>query len=320
MSERAFRPRVVATYEELDEQEFLVSNRAGSSRKRLMEDATADAVHRARQTSDGDGAGGRGRRARTQGKTSPLDAHAVVNMAVTGAPGFTYSLGGAEVGGVEAERVLHEVEVDEGVIAMRGQFADARRMALMLRGRVVAASIIEVQQAPSFSSEPFLEIPILAAERSQRQKGYGSVLYALIAELGILLGMKIVVISSTPESRRFWLRQGFHALTHCEPRVAAALRALAQSGARYGFFETTQMARSLPMCEYAGALVSAALRSVEERQPVSRGLAAVQISSAVGFEAMPPGSAIFVVDAASGRRLAVPHGPRGPPESRGRDQ
>ena len=130
--------------------------------------------------------------------------------------------------------------------------------------------------------------------------------------------MKIVVISSTPESRRFWLRQGFHALAHCEPRVATALRALAQSGVRYGFFETTQMARSLPVCEHAGALVAAAARSVAERQPTSRGLNHAQIAHALGYEDLTDGGgAIYLVDPSTGKRLMpVPHDTRSPPEAK----
>ena len=39
----------------------------------------------------------------------------------------------------EAEKVLREVEVDDSVVEMRGQFAGARRVALLSNGRVVAA-------------------------------------------------------------------------------------------------------------------------------------------------------------------------------------
>ena len=259
---------------------------------------------------------GRPRRPRIVGKPSKLDSYQCDNEPVPGGPGFTFGLGDSSVGGQEAERVLREVEVDESVLTMKGPFAEARRVVLFKGGRVVAAAIVEVQNAPSFSSDSFLDIPILAAERSSRQKGYGSVLYALIAELGISLGMKIAVISSTPESRRFWLRQGFHNITHCEPPVAAALRALAQSGARYGFFETTQMARSLPTMEQRGSLVAAAVRSVDERQPTSKGLTALQAAEALGYTDLPPGvSSIFLVDGA-GKRVPVPHDPKQPPELR----
>ena len=53
--------------------------------------------------------------------------------------------------------------------------------------------------------------------------------------------------------------QGFHTLSHAEPSVSAAMRALNQKGVRYGYFQTTPMARLLPEAAASGALVAAAL-------------------------------------------------------------
>ena len=174
------------------------------------------------------------RRARGQGKPSPLDDHAGINLPVPGAPDLTYSLTGGGVDSSDAERVLREVEVDKSVITMSGQYADARRFSLMRDGHVVAAAVVEVQRAPSFSSSAFLEIPILAAARGERKRAYGTVLHALIAEVGAAIGIKIAVVSATPESRRFWLKLGYHSAAFCDPPVAAALRALAQTGVSDG--------------------------------------------------------------------------------------
>jgi len=97
------------------------------------------------QPSDTDG---RGVRRRTTSKESPLDALAVDACAVDGAAGFTYSIGGAEVGGAEADRILGEVEADESIIKLTAQFATCRRIVLFQQGRAglraVAAAVMEL--------------------------------------------------------------------------------------------------------------------------------------------------------------------------------
>ena len=76
---------------------------------------------------------GKRSRRQVQGKPSPLDSHAGVEVVVPGAPEFKYSLGGAEVGGAEAERVLREVEVDEGVqsISLRLFYSPSRQESIV---------------------------------------------------------------------------------------------------------------------------------------------------------------------------------------------
>ena len=52
------------------------------------------------------------------------------------------------------------------------------------------------------------------------------------------LGATSLLVSATNTSRGFWLRQGLHVTSLCPPAVAAALKLLAQRGARFGFFQT----------------------------------------------------------------------------------
>ena len=243
------RPRRAAanvTYEEPDESEFILDE--GKRRRKRSLDDPSD---------DGGGRGGaRKARAVTSGlKPSAIDTLSSTDCPVPGAPEYTYTIGGHEAGGTDATRVLREVEIDHSALELKQQFAAARRVVLSRDGRVVAAAIAE---AHTSASPGVLEIPILASNRAFRQQGNGSVLVALLMELGAMLDLKVLVISATHESRRFWLGQGLHVASgvgnpHLDPRAATALRTLAQHGVRYGrFSDTTQMARMIPPCE-AGA-------------------------------------------------------------------
>ena len=191
---------------------------------------------------------------RRTGKESPLDSLAGKDLDVPGAPGLCFSLGGEGTGGQEAERILREVEIDDDAIQLHGQFANCRRVLLAQGSRGLAAAVVELK-----AHEKVFEIPILASARNQRQQGHGSVLVALLFEIAASLGATMVVVSATMESRRFWMTQGFHTLSHAEPSVGAAMRALNQKGVRYGYFQTTPMARLLPEAAASGALVAAAL-------------------------------------------------------------
>ena len=255
----------------------------------------------------------RSKRQASQGKPSELDTHAGTGLPVPGAPALTYSLGGVDVGGSD---VLREVEVDDNLVAMRGQFAQARRIVLMHKKSVVAAAIVEVQHAPSFSGGTFLDIPILAAARHGRQRGYGTALHALICELGSMLGIGVVVVCATDESRRFWQRQGYHATAHCEPAVAAALRALSKSGMSDGFQDTLRMARALPEVRTSGELVRAALDGVSKGCAPKVGLGAAELAQALGYEDVSNAPhMLFVADEATGKRAPPETMPKsgGPP-------
>ena len=271
--ERSKRQRSNVTYTEPDEREFEVD----SSSRRLP------------------------RKAAKGGKPSALDQLACIDRPVPGSPHLTYTVGYSEAGGTDADRVLREVEIDESAIMMTGQFAEGRRVVLSCRGAVVAAAIAESHQATHV-----LEIPILATSRAHRQEGHGSALFALVMELGAQLGLRIVVVSATSVSRRFWLAQGLHSMGHLDPVVSQALRALAQSGVRYGrFSDTTQMARSIPSVDAPGSLVAAALHKGNEKTPISRGVAPAKAAEMLGYEDMPPGSVSFTVDSANGTRTPI---------------
>jgi len=246
------------------------------------------------------------RRKRNTAKASPLDALSGASQPVPGSDHFTFSLGGAETGGPEAERVLREVEIDDDAISLRAQFARGRKVVLYApNGKAVAAAVVEMHP-----SDAIFEVPILASARAHRQQGYGSVLVALLRELAIQLRCGMFVISATDESRQFWMRQGsdaapvcdsmrrppdaaarphpssfrLHAFAFCDAHIQTKLRALNQKAARYGFFETTPMAMSLPEMPEGepGYLVRRSLAATAARREAPRGVAAARAAEALG--------------------------------------
>ena len=60
-------------------------------------------------------------------KEKPIDKIAVKSAPVPGGPNLTYSIGGAECGGEEANKILREVETDEGLLLLHSQFRACRR-------------------------------------------------------------------------------------------------------------------------------------------------------------------------------------------------
>ena len=102
------------------------------------------------------------RRKRNTAKASPLDALSGASQPVPGSDHFTFSLGGAETGGPEAERVLREVEIDDDAISLRAQFARGRKVVLYApNGKAVAAAVVEMHP-----SDAIFEVPILASARA----------------------------------------------------------------------------------------------------------------------------------------------------------
>ena len=167
------------------------------------------------------GSGGMRRSSRAVGKDSLLDAFADAPNSIRGAPGLRYAVGGAETGGVAAEKIMRSSfsVLDDNLVYLRAQYQTARRVVLLSGDTPVAASVVEVHPEQSV-----LEVPILAAARSQRIRGYGSILVATLKELGARLRLRILVVSATQESMRFWLRQGLHTPAHCQGAMRAALR------------------------------------------------------------------------------------------------
>ena len=249
-------------------------------------------------------------------KRSPLDALAGKGKAVPGAPDLSYSLGGvAEVGGAEVERVLDSVEMDDQVAAMRGPYAGARRIAICRGVRVLAAAAVEVHETTA-SLPSVIEIPILASARSERRKGFGSVLHALITELAASVGVQAILVCATPEARSFWLRQGYHTLAHCPPALATELRAVIKSGVMSDpFRETVRMAQALPRAGEPGALVASTLRAVASRSASSQsshGLSSAEAARALGYEDLS-GSAAALFQVEGRKRVRVPCDARAPP-------
>ena len=273
------RARNIVSYKEPDESEF---ERPGKRPRASAADEETSSRKSSRQTT----------------KPSPFDALFCTDAKVPGAPEYTYSIGGAECGGSEAERVLRGVEIDETAINLTQQFSEGRRVVLYRGRHAVAAAVAEMHATGSI-----LELPIVASARSHRQQGNGSILVALLSELAAReLNASILVVSATPESKRFWLGQGLHAPGHCPPRIAAALRALAQTGARLGFFETTQMARQLEPCDKPGELIAAAFARAAATAP--RGLLSSRAGETIGYEDLPAGTPSFVTDA-TGKRVPL---------------
>jgi len=89
-------------------------------------------------------------------------------------------------------------------------------------------------------------VPILAAARTQRQKGHGTLLVALLIEVAAQLRLETFVVSSTPEAMSFWVRQGLHTLAASSPQVRGAVRALQAARGSNGFANSVTMARLLP--------------------------------------------------------------------------
>ena len=177
-------------------------------------------------------------------KESLLDAFTergeqpVANMA-----GMTWLVGGAEVGGAAAEKVMRSAftVLDDNLVNLRAQYAQARRFVLCREGVPVAAAVAEAH-----ANHATLEVPILAAAKTQRQKGHGSLLVALLIEVAAQLRLETLVVSSTPEAMSFWVRQGMHTLAASSPQVRAAVRALQSGRGSNGFANSVTMARLLP--------------------------------------------------------------------------
>ena len=116
--------------------------------------------------SSGRGEGVR-RSGRASGKDSPLDAFAGPAKPLDGSSSYTFAVGGAEVGGVAADKVMRGAFscLDDNVITLRAQYSDCRRAVLYCDGEPVAAAVAEMHVAHSV-----IEIPILAAAKAQRRK------------------------------------------------------------------------------------------------------------------------------------------------------
>ena len=205
--------------------------------------------------------GGMRRSSRAVGKDSLLDAFAESLHPVTGAPHLKFAVGGVSVGGVAAEKIMRASfsVLDDNLVYLRSQYQIARRVVLLKDDTPVAAAVVEVHPEKSV-----LEVPILAAARSQRIQGHGSILVATLKELGARLRLRMLVVSATQESLRFWLRQGLHTSSHCQGAMRAELRKMEQS-TRRGFANSITMAMELPRASATAAHVAKVLRRLRRR-------------------------------------------------------
>lgn len=83
-------------------------------------------------------------------KENPLDLLMVSKAEVVGAPGLRYSLGGAETGGVEADKILKDVEDDESIIRL--QVPIACRAEKGLQGRTSLTALVWRASCPHHAS------------------------------------------------------------------------------------------------------------------------------------------------------------------------
>ena len=127
------------------------------------------------------------RSGRVTTKDNALDALAVVMAEVEGFDELRYSIGGADTGGIEADKILKDVEDDESIIRLQAQFQNCRRIVLHdvagrgKSGRVLAAAVFEFHQnvIDLDGTRSVIEIPIFAASKNGRQQGHGSLLLSV---------------------------------------------------------------------------------------------------------------------------------------------
>jgi hypothetical protein len=239
----------------------------------------AGAISEAGSGGGGTAGGGMRRSSRATGKESVLDAFADSRHPV-GEPQqqLSYQVGGADVGGAGADRIMRGAfeTLDDNMVGLRTQYAAARRVVLYRDETPVAAAVVEVHP-----EQGVLEVPLLAAERHCRQQGHGTVLVAILIELGCRLRLAMLIASATHESTRFWLRQGLHTFSHCSPPVRAELRKIDQS-ARRGFANSVSMAMELPARR--GEVLPRVLRRLARRAiNSSRVLSSADAPAAIGY-------------------------------------
>ena len=163
------------------------------------------------------------------------------------------------------------------------------------------AALARLRAAP-----PLAEVPILAAARAQRQLGHGSVLVAILKELGVRMRLRLLVVSATEESQRFWLRQGLHTPAHCEGAIRVALRKLDQSERR-GFANSIKMAMELPTSRGSGHVDKVLKRISRRAARSSRALTPAEAPGVLGYtDVNQMGN--FVLEA-DGRKRPVLYGP-----------
>ena len=172
---------------------------------------------------------------------------------ISDSPLLSFAVGGNELGGAYAKRILQSFDLDDDLLRLRRAYAAARRVVLFNGEDAVAAAIVEVHQG-------VLLAPILATARAYRRQGFGSVMVALLRKLGRQLGLGTLLVASTGAAVSFWLRAGFQKLAHCPSAVRSSVRSLEQSGLQTGAFaDSVPLAtplNSADHCDIAAAVDS----------------------------------------------------------------
>ena len=103
--------------------------------------------------------------------------------------GLHFLVGGADVGGIEATKLLASSfsNLDKSVLALTGDFSTAERCVLERHGKIVAAAVVLVHAEPTLR---ILELPIFAADKTTRRKGFGTILSCLLCCLAGRIGLR----------------------------------------------------------------------------------------------------------------------------------
>ena len=183
--------------------------------------------------------------------------------------GYTCGCNAAEAGGKEGSKLLSSsfASLDASVLELTGHYKGSERVVLLKDGIVVAAANVQLHR-----EYHVLEVPIFAAAKTARGKGYGSVLAALLLGLGRKLGMRTLVVSATDESRAFWVKQGLHTSSFCAAAEKTALRSLRARGVVRAFANSILMGMPIVAASSTGADDTfAELRRALDRAGADRG-------------------------------------------------
>ena len=209
-----------------------------------------------------------------------------------------YQVGGADVGGDAASRVLRSAfqQADENIIHLRAQYKSHRRIVLLRAGEPVAVAVAVAHPGPL----NVLEVPMLGVGKGLRKQGHGSLLVAIAMQLAAQLGLEYLVISATDEAGQFWLRQGLHNYRDhkMSDACSAATRRLLASGRFQQSGESTVMSRPIATGD-DGAMREALRRIRRAALPAEEELDAKEVARRAGYEDLTlgkQGSFLFGAD------------------------
>ena len=148
--------------------------------------------------------------------------------------------------------------------------------------QIVAAAVVEVHAE---AKSKCLQVPLLAAAKGHRQKGYGSILFGCLGELAEEVGLSSLVVSATSEAAPFWLRQGLHAQAAWPASLRSSVRDLKTHGQLHAFADSLTLGACISdLCSDSEGMVACVLARISRRCHLSRGLSAAEAASALGYE------------------------------------